>query len=48
MKNSMETVQIGISGVRHQPVFMDKNASEADGIILFNRIKPHTSFPRPL
>ena len=47
MKSSMETVQIGISGVRHQPVFMDKNASEADGIILFNRIKPHTSFRGP-
>ena len=47
VKSSMETVQIGISGVRHQPVFMDKNASEADGIILFNRIKPHTSFRGP-
>ena len=44
---TMETVQIGISGMRHQPVFMDKNASEADGIILFNRIKPHTSFRGP-
>ena len=47
VKSSMETVQIGISGMRHQPVFMDKNASEADGIILFNRIKPHTSFRGP-
>ena len=47
VKSSMETVQIGISGVRHQPVFIDKNASEADGIILFNRIKPHTSFRGP-
>ena len=27
VKSSMETVQIGITGVRHQPVFMDKNAS---------------------
>lgn len=47
IKSSMETVQIGLSGVRHQPVFIDKNASEADGIILFNRIKPHTSFRGP-
>ena len=47
VKSSMETVQIGVSGVRHQPVFIDKNASEADGIILFNRIKPHTSFRGP-
>lgn len=44
VKSSMETVQVGLSGVRHQPVYVDKYASEADGIILFNRIKPHTSF----
>ena len=36
IKSSMETVQVGLSGVRHQPVFVDKYASEADGIILFN------------
>ena len=44
IKSSMETVLIGMSRVRHQPVYMDKYASEADGIILFNRVKPHTSF----
>ncbi len=47
VKSSMETAQIGLSGVRKQPVFIDKNASEADGILLFNRIKPHTSFRGP-
>ena len=47
VKSSMETVQIGLSGVRKQPVFIDKNASEADGILLFNRIKPHSSFRGP-
>lgn len=47
IKSSMETVQVGLSGVRKQPVFVDKNASEADGILLFNRIKPHTSFRGP-
>lgn len=47
VKSSMETVQIGLSGIRRQPVFIDKNASEADGILLFNRIKPHTSFRGP-
>lgn len=26
------------------PVYCDKNAYEADGIILFNKIKPHTHF----
>ena len=47
VKSSMETVQVGLSGVRKQPVFVDKNASQADGILLFNRIKPHTSFRGP-
>ena len=47
IKSSMETVQIGLSGVRKQPVYIDKNASEADGILLFNRVKPHTSFRGP-
>lgn len=43
IKSSMETVQISITptGV---PVFSDKNAQEADGIIVVNRVKPHTCF----
>ena len=40
----MDTVEIGLSGVRHLPVRIDKHAAAADGILLFNRIKPHTSF----
>ena len=44
VKSSMETVEIGLSTVRKQPVRIDKYASEADGILLFNRVKPHTSF----
>ena len=44
VKSSMETVEIGLSAVRKQPVRVDKYASEADGILLFNRVKPHTSF----
>lgn len=40
----METVEIGKSIFRGQSVCMDKNAAGADGILLFNRIKPHTSF----
>ena len=47
VKSSMEVVQIGVSDVRHQPVYIDKNASEADGILLYNRIKPHTSYRGP-
>lgn len=44
VKSSMEKVEIGLSAVRKQPVRIDKYASEADGILLFNRVKPHTSF----
>ena len=28
------------------PVFIDKYASEADGIVVISRIKPHTNFRR--
>ncbi|UCH21490.1 MAG: DUF2088 domain-containing protein [Deltaproteobacteria bacterium] len=43
IKSSMEVVQIGTTsdGV---PVLMDKNASQADHIIVVNRVKPHTDF----
>lgn len=40
----MDTVEIGKSIYRGQSVRIDKNAAGADGILLFNRIKPHTSF----
>ncbi len=43
----MDTVEIGVTEKRHQHVRIDKNAAEADGILLFNRIKPHTSFRGP-
>ncbi len=41
--SSMEVVQVGTmrSSI---PVFLDKNAYESDGIVLINRIKPHTQF----
>lgn len=40
--SSMETVRIGeIDG---EEVRVDKNAHEADGIVLLNRVKPHTGF----
>lgn len=43
IKSSMEVVQIGeITDGR--PVCIDKYANEADGIIIINRIKEHTSF----
>lgn len=41
--SSMETVQLGQleDGL---PVYLDKNAYEADGIVLINRVKLHTGF----
>src|ERR687893_994355 len=43
IKSSMEVVELGQteSGV---PVFMDRIASEADGVIVVGRIKQHTDF----
>ncbi len=45
--SSMDTVEISRTrdGV---PVFIDRNACEADGIIVINRIKPHTKFKAPI
>lgn len=43
VKSSMETVCVG----HHEEggeVHMDRNAFEADGVIVFNRIKPHSGF----
>ncbi len=41
--SSMETVQLGVT-LNDIPVYMDKNAYQSDGVILINRIKPHTDF----
>ncbi len=43
MLSSMEVVSLGQTE-SNIPVFMDKNAFEADHIIVVNRIKPHTEF----
>ncbi|WP_100397954.1 lactate racemase domain-containing protein [Bacillus sp. FJAT-44742] len=43
IKSSMQTVQIGTTE-EELPVYMDKNAYEADGVIVMGRIKPHTDF----
>ena len=43
VRSSLEIVQIGETE-DHIPVFLDKLASEADHIILINRIKKHTEF----
>lgn len=40
---TMETTRIGFTE-EQEPVYIDRYAAEADGIIVINRIKPHTSF----
>ena len=44
IRSSMEVVKLGElpNGL---PVYVDKFASEADGIVVINRVKPHTAFP---
>lgn len=43
VRATMETVLVGetAAGV---PVYVDRNAFEADGIVVVNRVKPHTAF----
>lgn len=43
IRSSMESVMAGTStdGI---PAYMDRNAWESDGVLVFNRIKPHTDF----
>jgi len=45
--SSMDVVEIGTSRFGF-PVLVDKHAAEADGIIVINRIKPHTEFEGPI
>ena len=46
IRSSMDTDEIGVLD-NGMSVRMDRYANAADGIILFNRIKPHTSFRAP-
>src|SRR5207344_63400 len=43
IQSEMETVVLGTNSFG-LPIHFDRNALAADGIILLNRIKPHTSF----
>jgi len=43
IRATMDTLQIGVTAEQH-PVFIDKYAAAADGIIVVNRVKPHTCF----
>lgn len=46
IKSSMEVVELGVSE-RGKTVYLDKNAYEADGIIISCRLKPHNAFRGP-
>ncbi|RUL88851.1 lactate racemase domain-containing protein [Tautonia sociabilis] len=43
VRTEMESVVLGTNPVG-LPIYFDKNAYEADGIVLLNRVKPHTDF----
>ncbi len=47
IRASMDTVELG-KLPNGMSVRLDKYAAEADGIILYNRIKPHSAFRAPL
>ncbi|MCI1931558.1 MAG: nickel-dependent lactate racemase [Clostridia bacterium] len=45
IKASMDVVLVGqMEDSAHTPIYCDKYAAEADGIVLFNKVKPHTDF----
>ncbi len=43
VRSSMETVRLD-SGELDLELFMDRHAAESDGVLLVNRVKPHTDF----
>ncbi len=43
VKSDMDTLELGTNPVG-LPIYFDKNAYNADGIVLLNRVKPHTDF----
>ncbi len=43
IRSSMTVIQIGTSDFG-MPIYFDKNASEADHVVVVNRVKPHTGF----
>jgi hypothetical protein len=47
IRSSMEVVELPGPSSFHHPLYMDRHAWESDGVILINRIKPHTDFHGP-
>jgi hypothetical protein len=46
IRATMETVVMGYTA-RGMPAHLDKHVAEADGLILINRVKPHTDYHGP-
>ncbi len=48
IRASMDVVQIGeLAGDVPTPIYCDRIAAEADGIVVYNKVKPHTDFKGP-
>lgn len=47
IRSSMEVVEIGVTSAGI-PVYLDKHAYHADGIIIMGRVKPHTDFKKDI
>lgn len=48
IRASMEVVQIGeLDDGDATPIYCDRLAAEADGIVVYNKVKPHTDFKGP-
>ncbi|WP_226658902.1 lactate racemase domain-containing protein [Guptibacillus hwajinpoensis] len=47
IRSSMDVVEIGETSAGI-PVYIDKHAYQADGIIVMNRVKPHTDFKKDI
>ncbi len=43
IRSTMEVVELPSTDLSHK-IYMDKNAYESEGVILINKIKPHTDF----
>ena len=48
VRATMEAVELGAAGDPPVRVFMDRNAHEADAVLVVNRVKPHTDFHGPV
>ena len=48
VRATMEAVELGSAGDPPVRVFMDRNAHQADAVLVVNRVKPHTDFHGPV